>query len=286
MGLLGAHVSIAGGLYKAPERGKQLGCESIQIFTKSQRQWFAKPISDSDAEKFQDSVLRNGIVSVVAHSAYLINLGAIDDEKWKKSKDAFYDEMIRAEKLRIPYLVFHPGAHMGAGERNGLKRISDALNEIISKAENMKIKLLLETTAGQGTNLGYKFEHLAEIIDMVDDKKKMAVCFDTAHVFEAGYDIRIREGYMEIIDQFDSIIGIDKLKVFHLNDSKTELGSRVDRHANIGKGVLGLNAFRIIINDDRFKNTPMILETPGGEPMYEEDLKVLRALLEDNEIDI
>jgi len=280
MGLLGAHVSISGGVHKAPKRGKDLGCESIQIFTKNQMQWKAKPITDEDAERFKDEVLKHGILAVVAHDSYLINLAAVKEDLLKKSRDAFYDEIIRADKLDIPYLVFHPGAHMGAGEKQGLKLVAESINENLARAEGTRVKLLLETTAGQGTNLGYKFEHLAEIIDMVDDKKRMGICFDTAHVFEAGYDITMRETFLEVIDEIDSIIGLDQLKVFHMNDSKTPLGSRVDRHANIGKGVMGLTVFRVIVNEPRFKNTPMVLETPGGEKMYREDLKVLRALIE------
>jgi len=280
MGLLGAHVSISGGVYKAPERGKKLGCESIQIFSKNQMQWKAKPLTPEDSQKFKEELRKTRIKEVVIHDSYLINLGSPDGEKLQMSRDAFLDEMIRAEILGVKYLVFHPGSHMGKGEEIGLKLIAESLNILIDKAkEASNVMLLLETTAGQGSNLGYKFEHLKFIMDQVEKKERLGVCFDTAHAFEAGYDISTEEGYERTFKEFDNIIGLEKLKVFHLNDSKTPLGSHIDRHENIGEGMVGLKAFELLVNDERFKNHPMILETPGGEKYYEYNLKVLRGLV-------
>jgi len=280
MGLLGAHVSISGGVYKAPERGEKLGCESIQIFSKNQMQWKAKPLTPEDSQKFKEELRKTRIKEVVIHDSYLINLGSPDGEKLQMSRDAFLDEMIRAEILGVKYLVFHPGSHMGKGEEIGLKLIAESLNILIDKAkEASNVMLLLETTAGQGSNLGYKFEHLKFIMDQVEKKERLGVCFDTAHAFEAGYDISTEEGYERTFKEFDNIIGLEKLKVFHLNDSKTPLGSHIDRHEHIGEGMIGLKAFELLVNDERFKNHPMILETPGGEKYYEYNLKVLRGLV-------
>ncbi|HHF53507.1 MAG TPA: deoxyribonuclease IV [candidate division WOR-3 bacterium] len=280
MGFLGAHVSISGGVYKAPERGEKLGCESIQIFSKNQMQWKAKPITPEDSQKFKEELKKTHIKEVVIHDSYLINLGSPDEEKLKMSRDAFLDEMIRAEILGVKYLVFHPGSHMGKGEELGLKLIAESLNILIDKAkEAPNVLLLLETTAGQGSNLGYKFEHLKFIMDQVEKKERLGVCFDTAHAFEAGYDISTEEGYERTFNEFDNVIGLEKLKVFHLNDSRTPLGSHVDRHEHIGEGMIGLTAFELLVNDERFKNHPMILETPGGEKYYEYNLKVLRGLV-------
>ena len=279
MGILGAHVSISGGIDKAPERGREIGCDSIQIFTRNQRQWRARPLSDDEIKDFKKNLVVYNIKVTVVHDSYLINLGSPDEVQYKKSFDTFLDEAIRAEVLGIPYLVFHPGAHRGFGEKYALKKIAESLNEIIAKTENSKLTFLIETTAGQGTNVGYRFEHIAEIIDLVDEKRRVGACFDTAHVFAAGYDIRTREAYEETLDQFNGIVGLDKLKVFHLNDSKKELGSRVDRHEHVGKGLIGLDAFRFLVNDKRFENLPMILETPGGGKEYKENLEVLRSLI-------
>lgn len=280
MGLLGAHVSISGGVYKAPERGEKLGCESIQIFSKNQMQWKAKPLTPEDSQKFKEELRKTRIKEVVIHDSYLINLGSPDEEKLQMSRDAFLDEMIRAEILGVKYLVFHPGSHMGKGEEIGLKLIAESLNILIDKAKEVSnVMLLLETTAGQGSNLGYKFEHLKFIMDQVEKKERLGVCFDTAHAFEAGYDISTEEGYERTFKEFDNIIGLEKLKVFHLNDSKTPLGSHIDRHEHIGEGMIGLKAFELLVNDERFKNHPMILETPGGEKYYEYNLKVLRGLV-------
>lgn len=279
MPLLGAHISISGGIYKAPQRGRELGCDAIQIFTRSQRQWTSKPLTDEDIEKFKENIRKFKIRVAIVHASYLVNLGSPNEETFKKSLNAIIDDAKRAEVLGIGYLVFHPGSHMGSGEDFAIKRIAEGLNKAIEETDGYKVMFLLETTAGQGTNVGYRFEHIARIIDLVDDKSRVGTCLDTAHIFAAGYDISNREKYEKTIELFDEIIGLKTLKVFHLNDSKKELGSRVDRHEHIGKGLIGLDGFRFILNDKRFRDHPMILETPGAEKYYKENLAVLRSLI-------
>ncbi|MGB9823613.1 MAG: deoxyribonuclease IV [Candidatus Hydrothermia bacterium] len=275
MGILGAHISIAGGVELAPERGKSLGCESIQIFTKNQRQWFSKELTSETIETFKSNVKKHKIKKVVVHDSYLINLAARDIELLNKSREAFIDEAKRAWLLGIPFLVFHPGSNPDLEE--GIKLIAESINETLDKIPD--INLLLETTAGQGNAIGRTFEELARIMELVEKKERVGICFDTAHAFESGYDISNEEGYYKTFETFNSIIGLEKLKCFHLNDSKTPLGSNVDRHEHIGKGLLGLKAFELLLNDVRFHDHPMILETPGAEEFYEENLKVLRSLI-------
>ncbi len=275
MGLLGAHVSIAGGVENAPDRGYALKCETIQIFTKNQRQWIAKELSEESIKAFKEKLKQYNLQKPVVHDSYLINLASANDETYEKSKEAFIDEALRAYQLGIPYLVFHPGSNPDTEE--GIKRISEVLNITISKVKD--VILLIEITAGQGNAVGRRFEEIAKIIEQVEDKARIGVCFDTAHAFESGYDIRDEESYNKTFETFDKIIGLQYLMCFHLNDSKTPLGSNVDRHEHIGKGEIGLKAFELLVNDPRFKEHPMILETPGAEEFYEENLKVLRKLL-------
>ena len=278
--LLGAHVSIAGGVDKAPKRGRELTCGCIQIFSKNQSQWRAKPLTKEAILGFKQGLAENDIGGVLIHSSYLINLASPDGKKHEMSMDAFLDEIDRVDQLGVKQFVFHPGSHMGEGEDKGLMKIAESLNVIIDSRPDSGVKILLENTAGQGTNLGYRFEHLAKIIDMVEDKGRMGVCFDTAHGFASGLDLRTREGYENVWKSFDDIIGIERLKAFHLNDSKKDLGTRVDRHEHIGQGLIGLDAFRFLLNDVRFSGMCMYLETPQGEDEYLENLRVLRALFE------
>ncbi len=280
--MFGAHMSIAGGFDKALERGEKIDCRTIQIFTKNSNQWKAKEITDEDLCRFHSFYGKFHIFPVVAHDSYLINLASPDPVLHRKSMESFFHEMERCEKLRIPYLVFHPGAHVGSGEKAGLKKIAQSINVLLKRGKGFKVSLLLETTAGQGTTLGYKFEHLADIIKMVRQKKSIGVCVDTCHIFAAGYDITTQKGYKKTFETFNKVIGLDKLKVFHLNDSKKELGSRVDRHEHIGKGFLGLKPFEFLVNDRRFTNIPKILETPKGPDLKEdvENLRVLKGLME------
>ncbi|MCJ7812885.1 deoxyribonuclease IV [bacterium] len=279
MGLLGAHVSMGGGLEKSIQRGEELGCEAIQIFSKNQRQWKASPLSDESAAAFRNAYLDSAIRNVVIHDSYLINLASPNHEILIKSRESFLDEMNRADQLGIPFLVFHPGSHINTNEDTGLRRIGESLEYVLKEQPNGKVRLLLETTSGQGDHLGYCFEHLAKIISLVSRKDRIGICYDTSHTFESGYDIRTKHDYEETFAQFDRVIGLDRLYVFHLNDSKTDLGSRVDRHEHIGKGLLGIESFRFLVNDSRFANHPMILETPGGEAFYKENLDLLRSLV-------
>jgi len=279
---LGAHMSIAGGVDRAILRGQSIGCETIQIFTKNTNQWRAKPLAPGEIARFKQAREEAGINPVFGHTSYLINLGSPDEDLWQKSVDSFLLEMERCAALGLPYLVTHPGAHMGAGEDMGLRRISRALDEILARTDGSGITILLETTAGQGSNLGYRFEHLARLIEESAYPDRLGVCFDTCHAFAAGYDLRTPEVFHRTFEEFHTLIGIDRLKVIHLNDSRSDLGSRIDRHEHIGLGKLGLDAFRLLLNDPRFRDLPMVLETPKGPDMKEDvmNLATLRRLIE------
>jgi deoxyribonuclease-4 len=278
LGLLGAHVSIRGGIERSIQRGTELGCESIQIFTKNQRQWSVSSLSEKTVEDFLQERERSGIKEIIVHDSYLINLGNPDPAALKKSREAFYNELVRADQLQVPYLVFHPGACMDSTQSEGVRRIAESLNLVINIQQKGSVQLLLETTSGQGSHLGYSFEQLATILSQVEEKRRVGICFDTAHVFTAGYDLRSERSYNQTFELFQSIIGLDCLKVFHLNDSKKQFGSHLDRHENIGEGYLGLEPFRLLVNDPRFQNHSMILETPGSEDCYRKNLSQLRSL--------
>jgi len=277
--LLGAHVSIVGGFDKAVTRGENIGCDSIQIFTKSQRQWSAKKIDESQVKRFKEILSKSRIKTIVAHMAYLINLASPKKDIFENSKKAFVDEMDRAETLGVPYLIFHPGAHLDSGEKRGIESIAEGLNFSLSARREYKLMPLLETTAGQGTNLGYKFEQLVAIRDLLEEKERVGVCLDTSHIFAAGYDIRTKDAYEKTMESFNEIVDLSLLKALHLNDSKTDLGKHVDRHEHIGKGKIGLEAFRILVNDERLKSIPGCLETPGNEEDFKNNLQTLRTLL-------
>ena len=276
-------MSISGGVDKSIERGHAVGCDTIQIFTKSSNQWRAKPLADDEIDRFRSNRDKYGIRPVVAHDSYLINLASPDrDGLLKKSREAFLVEMERSERLAIPFLVMHPGSHLGAGVDSGIRTIAESFDWLFSRSQGNKLLVLLETTAGQGTNIGFTFEQLQSIIDNTDESDRFGICLDTAHVYAAGYDIKDHAGYEEMWDEFDKILGLGRLKAIHLNDSKKDLASRVDRHEHIGKGALGLEPFRRLLNDPRFVSVPMILETPKS-PDYAEDkenLEVLRGLIE------
>lgn len=277
----GAHMSIAGGVSKAFARGEQVGCEAMQIFSKNERQWVARPLPEAEIAAFKAEQARSGIGPVIVHDSYLINLAAPADELWEKSMRAFADELERCALLDIPYLVTHPGAHTGSGEEAGLEREAVALNRLFDEGVGGTTTVLLETTAGQGTALGHRFEHLARLFELVPHHDRMAVCVDTCHIFAAGYDIRTPTTYDATFAEFDRLVGVDRIKCFHVNDSQKDLGSRVDRHAHIGQGFLGLEAFRLLVNDPRFRSIPKIIETPKGDAMLEdiENLTLLRSLV-------
>ena len=279
--LLGAHTSIAGGVSKAVERADKFGFTAMQIFTKNNNRWFTKPLDEKEIDAFKTKLKNSHIKFVVSHDAYLINLCATDKEILKKSRRAFLDELERCELLSIPHLNFHPGSHLGAGENDGIKLIAESINITHDKTKGYKVSSMLETTAGQGTAIGYRFEQLQQIIELVEQKERMTVCIDTAHIFAAGYDIKNSKNFKRVIIEFDEIIGLERLKCFHMNDSKKPLGSRVDRHEHIGKGFIGLQGFSNIMNDRHLKKIPKILETPKGKEQLEdlENLAVLKSLI-------
>ncbi|MDP2604730.1 MAG: deoxyribonuclease IV [Deltaproteobacteria bacterium] len=279
--LLGAHMSIAGGVGNALLDGKKVDCDAIQIFTKSSRQWASKPYTKEEIEQFRINQKDTGIATVIAHDSYLLNLGSPDAGLRKRSMVAFIDELERCEVLGVTNLVAHPGAHVGAGETEGIKLIAKSLDEVHKACPGYSAKITLEITAGQGSNLGYRFEQIGAIIDATKESDRIRVCFDTEHAFAAGYDIRTKEGYERTFTEFDDAIGIDRLAAFHLNDSKKEFHSRVDRHEHIGKGYIGVEAFRLLMNDQRFWGLPMCLETPKGPDLKEdrENLTLLRKLI-------
>lgn len=283
MPLLGAHMSIAGGYYKAVEQAAHCGCNCVQIFTKNNNQWRAKELTDDDVAKFRDALKEHKIVHPIAHDSYLINLAAPDADLWKKSIDAYVVELQRAERLGLAYVVMHPGAHTTASEEQGIRRAVKAFDEVHRQTRNLKVITLVETTAGQGSSLGWRFEQLANILGGVRNPDRLAVCVDTCHLFAAGYPLSDRKDYLATMRSLDKTVGIDRVRAFHLNDSKKELGSRVDRHAHIGRGKLGLEAFRNLLNDRRFSKVPMYLETPkeqeNGEEMDIVNLRVLRSLV-------
>ncbi len=278
---LGAHLSIAGGMHLALLRGSRLGCDTVQIFTRNCVQWRSVRLSTAEVKAFQAARERLAIEPVFAHSAYLINLASSERTIYAKSFLAFADELERAALLRLSFLVFHPGAHGGKGEKKALERLIGALNELLSKSPGQPLAVV-ETTAGQGTSIGYHLEHLAEILQRCRYPEKLGFCLDTSHLFAAGYDMRNQKALDEILHQFDSLIGLKHLSVIHLNDSLKPLGSRIDRHTHIGKGFLGVDAFQCIVNDARLQEIPMIIETPKlsaeGREMDEANLKVLRSL--------
>ena len=278
---LGAHESIGGGLHKAFDRAQSVGCETLQIFVKSNRSWAVKPLTEEDIARFKAKAEETDIQPVVAHTSYLLNLGTPDDTLWKRSRDTLIIELERCEALGVPYLVLHPGSHVGTGEEAGLARVAQALGEVHAATPGFRAQILLETTAGQGTNLGYRFEHLGWLLEHTPTGERMGVCLDTCHVFAAGYELRTPEGYAATMETFDRIVGLERLLALHLNDSKGDLGSRKDRHEHIGKGHIGLEGFRHVLNDPRLANLPGLLETPKSDDLHEdrENLVVLRSLV-------
>jgi len=276
--LIGAHMSIAGGMHKAIERGAAIGCTTIQIFTKSNRQWYAKPLPEKDIHTFKDVWKKSPIELVVVHASYLINIGSPNKETAQKSLNALVEEVERCHALSIPYLVLHPGAHLTSSKEECLDLIVHNLNIAIKKTSHCKVTIALETMAGQGSNVCDSFQDIAYIIKNISNKSRIGVTFDTCHVFSAGYNIATTSGYTKTLDAFNSIIGINHLKVIHLNDSKRELGSHVDRHEHIGVGKVGLECFKHIMRDKRLITIPKILETPNPD-QYEKEIAMLKNML-------
>ncbi|MDD3775283.1 MAG: deoxyribonuclease IV [Sulfurovaceae bacterium] len=294
MKFVGAHVSAAGGVQNAPLNAIKIGAKAFGLFTKNQRQWVGKPLSMQDIDEFKMNLELSGILPkhILPHDSYLINLGHHEVDKLMQSREAFIDEVNRCGQLGLEMLNFHPGSHLekfskkekeDAGyvqeiENRCLDVIAASMNEAIDATPGSKVKLVIENTAGQGSNLGYKFEHLAYLIERIKDKSRVGVCLDTCHTFTAGYDLRTAEEYGKTMDQFDSIVGFEYLCGLHINDSKPPLGSRVDRHASLGKGELGWDTFRLIMNDDRMNDIPLILETVD-ETIWSEEIAQLYALV-------
>ncbi|MGL4420938.1 MAG: deoxyribonuclease IV [Gemmataceae bacterium] len=280
MPLFGAHLSIAGGVSNALRAAAELECETVQLFTKNASQWSAKPLAEADQKQFLKESASSGLQFLTAHDSYLINLASPDEVLFQKSLDAFTIEIERAEQLGLTYLVTHPGAHVGSGEAAGLARIVDGLQECLQRTAGVTVRVLLETTAGQGSTLGCKLEHLETILKQTDQWDRLGVCVDTCHIFAAGYELATESDHASFFDEFDSRIGLSALHLFHLNDSVKGCGSRVDRHAGLGLGKIGLEPFRRIVQDRRFAERPMILETPkeddAGEPMDPVNLAILR----------
>jgi deoxyribonuclease-4 len=279
---IGAHLSVAGGVENALLQAEKYGCETVQLFTKNASQWVGRPFAPDEPARFRRTLRRTKLKFATAHDSYLINLATNDPALWRKSVEAFADEVTRAEALGLTYLVTHPGAHVGAGEDCGLGNVARALDEIHGRFPKAKVRILLEITAGQGSCLGCRFEHLATVLTQVRDPRRLGVCFDTCHAFASGYALGTEAEYHATFAEFDRVIGLSRLKLFHLNDSKKGLGSRVDRHEHIGKGCLGIAPFARLLSDPRFQKTPMILETPkedeAGNEMDPVNLAVLRGL--------
>ncbi|TVQ02866.1 MAG: deoxyribonuclease IV [Balneolaceae bacterium] len=279
MKYIGAHVSAAGGVENAPQNAHDIGATGFALFTKNQKQWHAKPLSEENILEFKKRCEEYGYTadSIIPHDSYLINLGHPEKANLQKSRNAFLDELQRCEQLGIGLLNFHPGSHLNKiSETECLKIIADSINWSLEKTSF--VKAVIENTAGQGTNMGYRFEHLAEIMEQVEQKDRVGVCIDTAHTFAAGYDLSTEEGFTETFDQFNEIVGFDKLMAMHLNDSKKTLGSRVDRHESLGDGLIGWKPFELIMKDARFNGIPLILETPNPD-RWAEEIKKLKDLI-------
>lgn len=279
--MLGAHVSTAGGIHNAISNGTDLGCDSIQIFLKNPNQWAGKSPSESDIDQFIERWRESPIQEILIHDIHLTNLASPKKDVLENSREQFNVQMQIAARLNIRYIVTHLGAHLDSGESEGLQVLSDSLNLALEQTAGGDVVILLETTAGQGTNLGYCFEHLRQIIDMSKNPERMGVCFDTCHVFAAGYNLCSEADYDETFDRFDQIIGLDRLVAFHLNDAKSAYNSRVDRHDHIGEGNLGIPPFQRLVNDPRFEHIPAIIETPKMKEMHATNLAVLRGLVAD-----
>ncbi len=287
--ILGAHLSIAGGFARAIDRAVSTGCQAVQIFTKSSNQWRARPLKDNEVSQFRKRVTDTSVGPVVAHASYLINLASPNPQLRRRSTEALSEELQRADSLGLAGLVLHPGAYTSSSEEEGLNRIAESIIEVLKQRQDGTTELLLEQTAGQGTVLGHRFEHLHFILDRVDSTARIGICLDTCHMVAAGYDIISSGGYAAVFEKFETVIGYDRLKLFHLNDSKTPLGSRVDRHENIGQGYIGTAPFKRLLRDKRFRGLPMIMETPKSEnqspssvsadPMDVKNLSILRNFL-------
>lgn len=262
---IGAHISVAGGLHKAFDRAKEVNCDSMLIFTKSNRQWKAKPLTEKDITAYTQAAEAHDIYPVAVHASYLINIASPKPDLWEKSYQALKVEVERADSLGIPYITFHPGSYVKSSPEEGITAIGKALQRLLEETDGLKTTICLETMAGQGTNLGSTFAELKQMIDLADGHERLGVCLDTCHIFAAGYDIRTPEAYQATMAEFDQTVGLDRIKCFHFNDSKFELGQKKDRHAHIGEGFIGAEGFAQFLNDPRWAEHPAHLETPKTE---------------------
>ena len=278
--LVGAHMSIAGGIHHAFERGRQAGCRALQIFLKNSNQWQGKALTHEDRRLYAAAQKESGIAPVLAHCSYLINLASPDSALRRKSLAALVDELARAGFLGVPALILHPGAHRGAGAPAGIAAVASGLNQALDQVPP-PVSVLLENTAGQGSSIGHSFEQLAAILAGVRDEKRIGFCLDTCHLYAAGYDISTERGYRKVLREFDRLIGMERIRAFHVNDCRKPLGSRIDRHTHIGQGCIGLEAFHCLVNDRRFAAVPKILETPKGDDVKYDlmNLRTLRSLV-------
>lgn len=276
---IGAHMPTSGGLRLALQRGREIGCTAVQVFTSSPQQWKAKPMADEAVERFQQAQAATGIDCVVSHDSYLVNLCATNDEIRAKSIEGLKAEVERCARLGIRWVVSHMGSHLGAGEEAGLQAVAEGARRVFEETSD-SVTLLMETTAGQGSALNYRFEHLATLIESLQGHPRLGVCLDTCHLFAAGYDLRDRESYEATFSELERWVGLDRVKAIHANDSKKGLGSRVDRHAHIGEGEIGIEAFRLLVNDPRWIEVPILLETPDAETMHKVNLERLKSLLD------
>jgi deoxyribonuclease-4 len=276
--LLGAHVPVSGGLAKAPPRAREIGAEAAQIFTRNQLQWRADPIRAEEAAAFKDALGLHPLRRLVAHGSYLVNLASPDPLALLRSREAFLADMQRCHALGVTHLIFHAGAHLGAGEDAGLRTVAQSLDWLLERSDGLAVRPVIEVTAGQGSCLAYRFEHLAAILERTRGADRIGVCLDTCHLWAAGHDILSPGGYRRTFAEFERLVGLEKLEVFHLNDAKQPRGSRLDRHERIGKGWLGRATFCRLMRDGRFRNVPMILETPAGMQGWGAEIRLLRAL--------
>lgn len=278
--LIGAHVPVTGGLFTAPARAVEMGATAMQVFTRNQMQWKAREMSAEEARAFRKAFRASGVGMALAHASYLVNLAATNAQFLAQSRDTLAAEVARCHALGIPHVIVHPGAHMGAGEAAGHRAVTDSLDDVLARTRGQRVKVLLEVTAGQGSCLGHRFEHLAAMLEGVAEKARVGVCLDTCHLWAAGYDLASPRGYDRTIEELDRVIGLRRVHAIHLNDSRRERGCRVDRHARAGEGVLGLGALARVVNDPRLAHLPMVVETPGPIEKWKAEIATVRALIQ------
>jgi deoxyribonuclease-4 len=277
--LIGAHVPVTGGLHTAPARAVEMGATAMQVFTRNHMQWQAREMTAEEARAFRRAFRASGVGAVLAHASYLVNLAATNAQFLEKSRGTLAAEVSRCHALGIPHVVVHPGAHMGAGEAAGHRAVADSLNDVLERTRGRRVKVLLEVTAGQGSCLGHRFDHVAAMLEGVRDRARVGVCLDTCHLWAAGYDLATPNGYARTIEELEAVIGLRRVHAIHLNDSRRERGCRVDRHARAGEGVLGLRALARVVNDPRLAHLPMVVETPGPIEQWKAEIASIRALL-------